>query len=265
MSYFSRRNKHVVEFSGYEEVSFALRKRLLSILQQYVGNNPTSYNGDDPWYVEVDNFFYETRKEFPGKDPFDLVNHGVFHELFTVIEIFLDMAKNIYYSRRNEALTEILQAFDLSGSVYTVSNRRVELRVSEDFAKKIEETKPVLSSSPSAYEKFFDAVGNLIGRKAKCEDVVKDIFIAFEDYLKNQTRTKDYGAAVTNLEKNNIILPTQKALLEKIYAYRSDTYGVGHAGNSRKPHEIDALWFLETVVAQISFINRKLKQHTNTS
>jgi len=48
--------------------------------------------------------------------------------------------------------------------------------------------------------------------------------------------------------------------LDKIYAYRSDTDGVVHSGNGEKPDEIDALWFLETVVAQLLFIDRKLKQ-----
>lgn len=260
MNYFSRRNKHIVEFSGHEEVSRSLRERLSAILNQYVGENPTSYNGDDPWYVEWGDFRHEVQKEFPGKDPFGLINSGEFHEVFTVVEIFLDMATGIYYSRREKVPLEILQAFDLSGSVYTIKDRRVELKIDEDLAKKIESTKAVLFDNQSAYDKFFDAVDNLIGRKAKAEDIVKDVFVAFEDYLKVKTGTKEYSSAVSQLEKTGVISSTQKALLDKIYAYRSDAYGVGHAGNGQKPQEVDALWFVETVIAQFLFLDRKLKQ-----
>lgn len=261
MTYFSRRNQHVVEFSGYEEVSSALRKRLLLILNKYVGQNPISYGNDSPWYVERNNFFHEVRKEFPEQDPFILIEKGEFHQVFTVIEIFLDMTEDIYYTRKSEAPFEVLQAFNLSGSVYIVSKQRIELVVNEDLAKKIEDVKVVLSTTPSAYEKFFDAIGSFVGRKAKPEDVVKDVFVAFEDYLRIQTKTKDYGGAIVRLNKENIISSTQKALMEKIYAYRSDTYGVGHAGNSEKPKEVDALWFIETVTPQLLFIDRKLKQN----
>ena len=158
MSYFSRRNKHIVEFSGHEEVSRPLRERLSAILRQYVGENPISYNGDDPWYVEWSDFRHEVQKEFPGKDPFNLIDSGEFHEIFTVVEIFLDMVIGIYYSRRGKASLEILQAFNLSGSVYTIKNRRVELKIDEDLAKKIENTKLVLADNQSAYDKFFDAI-----------------------------------------------------------------------------------------------------------
>jgi len=237
-----------------------LRTRLLAILRRYVNQNPISYSNDDPWYVEVSNFYHEVKKEFPGEDPFDLINNGEFHEVFTIIEIFLDMARKIYYTQRETAPAEIIQAFDLSGSVYTICDRRIELRVSEDFAKKTESVKLALADNPSAYDKFFEAVGDLVGRKARAEDVVKNIFIAFEDYLKEQTKTKDYQSALDHLKNNGFISSTQKALLEKVYAYRSDTYGVGHAGNGEKPNEIDALWFVETVTAQILFIDKKLKQ-----
>lgn len=260
MTYFSRRNQHVIEFSGYEEASAALRKRLFAILNKYVGRNVASYDPyNGPWYVSIETFNHEVKKEFPSEDPFDLILKGQFHQVFTIVEIFLDLVEGIYYGRKREAPLEVLQAFVLSGSVYKVNNKRIELVVDEGLAKKIEQTKEALLSNQSAYEKFFEAIGNFVGRKAKPEDIVKDVFVAFEDYLKIKTATKDYGMAVTKLEKENIISPTQKSLMEKIYAYRSDTYGVGHAGNSEKPKEIDALWFIDTVSAQLLLIDRKLK------
>ncbi|MCX6717772.1 MAG: hypothetical protein NTU76_03820 [Candidatus Taylorbacteria bacterium] len=259
MTYFSRRNKHIVEYSGYEQVSEALRTRLLTVLNEYVGRNP--HNTGDPWDVETDSYIYEVQKEFPGENPLFIIQHEEYHKVFTVIEIFLDMALGIYYTRRDPAQSEIEQSFELSGSVYTIHNRRVELKISEDLAEKIEGVQTILSGNSSAHEKFFEAVGNLMGRKAKSEDIVKDIFVAFEDYLKNKTGAKEYSAAVSQLEKNGIISPTQKALLEKIYAYRSDSSGVVHAGNGQKPAEIDALWFIETVSAQLNMIDNKLKQN----
>lgn len=261
MAYFSRRNQHVTEFSGYEEVTPALRKRLTAILKKYVRRRVVSYSSDFPFDISPAEFSHEVTKEFPGKSPFELIEHGEFHEVFTVVEIFLDMVEGLEYRRKREAPIETLQAFKLSGAVYTINGKNVELVVDEELAKKIEATKEVLSANPSAYEKFFEAIGDYVGRRAKPEDIVKDVFIAFEDYLKEQTGAKDYGKAVSKLEKGNTISSTQRALMEKLYAYRSDTYGVGHAGNSEKPKELDVLWFIETVIAQLSFIDKKLKQH----
>jgi hypothetical protein len=263
MTYFSRRNNHIVEFSGHEEVSMALRKRLLSVLQKYVDRNGVNFGGGDPWCIEIEDFFHEVKKEFPDENPFTLVEHGVYHQVLTVVEIFLDMLSSIYYTRRDLALQEISQAFTLSGSVYRISNKRIELIITEDLAKKIEVAKTVLQNNSSAYEKFFEAVGNLLGRKAKPEDVIKDMFVSFEDYLKEKTGTKDYGGAINYMEKTGVLSSTQRALLDKIYAYRSDTYGVGHAGNAKKPGEVDALWFLETVIVQLLFLDRKLKQESS--
>lgn len=259
MAYFSRRNNHVIEYSGHEEASEPLRKRLLSVLVKYVDENPTSYANEDPWSVEPNELIHEVQKEFPGKNPFEIVREGQFHEVFTVVEIFLDLSLKIYYTRRPEAHLETAQAFALSGSVYDIRNTRVVLRVDAETAKQVDEAGAIISGNPSASEKYFTAVGDLFGRKAKPEDIVKDIFIAFEDYLKDLTEAKDYGGAVALLQSQGLISSTQKALLEKIYAYRSDTYGVGHAGNGLKPDELDAMWFLETVGAQIRFIGKRKK------
>jgi len=262
MTYFSRRNNHVIEYSGYEEVSNAFRVRLSTILSKYVGRNGQSYGYDGPWYVDIRTFSHAVGQEFPGEGYFTIIQQGEFHKIFTIIEMFLDMVTKIYHTRKREAPLEILQAFEYSGSVYSInSQHRVELVVPEDLAQKIQNVKQVLDDNPSAYEKFFNAVGNLFGRKAKADDIIKDVFVAFEDYLKEKTEKNDYGNAVAYLEKQSLISATQKALLEKIYAYRSDTYGVGHAGNSAKPMEIDALWFVETVTPQLLFIDRKLKQN----
>lgn len=260
MNYFSRRNDHLVEYSGYEEVSESFRNRLIDTFSKYVAKNVENYSDDLPWYVEVRTFSHQVRQEFPGENYYTILQTGEFHKVFSVIEMFLDHVPKIYRTRRDAAFFEILQSFRLSGSVYEINGNRVELVVAEELAKKIQDVKRVLANDMSASNSFFQAVGNLFGRKAKSEDIIKDIFVAFEDYLKEKTQKNEYGNAVSHLEKQNVISTTQRALLEKIYAYRSDTYGVGHAGNAAKPGETDALWFLETTTAQLLYIDRKLKQ-----
>lgn len=51
----------------------------------------------------------------------------------------------------------------------------------------------------------------------------------------------------------------QKALLHKIKAYRDDCYGVAHAGNSGKPKELDVIWYIDTVSAQIIYLDKKIE------
>jgi len=166
MTYFSRRNQHVVEFSGYEDVSYLLRKRLLSVLQKYVGRNPINYYDSKPWYVSIDKFIHEVRKNFLNAIRLRLLKM-VSSIKFYYCRNFLNMLKDVDFNRRTEAFIEVMEAFKLSGSVYEINGGNIELVVTEDLAKKIESAKAVLSENPSAYEKFFQAVGNFVGRSQK--------------------------------------------------------------------------------------------------
>ena len=96
-----------------------------------------------------------------------------------------------------------------------------------------------------------------MGRRAKPEDVVKDIFVASEGYLKSITETSRFGDAIKDLDKQNIINKEQKKVLEALHQFRSDADGAGHAGNSETPTEETALWFLDTMVAQLRMISKK--------
>lgn len=253
MSYFSRRNEYVTEYSGHEEISIALRNRLSSIMKKYVGENVAS--GGDPWFIELEHFFHKVQQEFPGKNPFDIIKNGKFHEGFTVVEIFLDLAREIYHTRRREAPREIFQAFLLSGSVYTLNEaNRINLKIDKDSAEKIDSMKLVLAPYPEFSQRFFQAVGNLVGRKAKPEDVVKDIFVAAEGYLKAITGATRFDNGVKYLFKNKLINKEQKKVLDAIHEFRSDADGASHAGNSATPTEEATLWFLDTLVAQLSMI-----------
>lgn len=255
MEFFKDRNKLRAEYSGYQEISDLLRKRLWLVCDHYI-HESDSYDSVSPHVLrhEFNLYFGEGGAEFVIKtQPYD--------DVFQALEIFLSIAKDqaseIYST---EILPRVQKVFDLSGSVYFVNdNGEVGLRVDEETARNVEEVKQVLSEDQRAYQTFFDSVGNLFGRKAEPKDIIKDIFVAFEDYLKDKTEEKEYGKAAQSLEKRGVISPQQKSLLEKIYAYRSSAYAVGHAGSAEKPEEVDALWFLETVIAQLKFLDRKLK------
>lgn len=257
MAYFSRRNEYVTEYSGHEEVSASLRERILLVLKKFVDTNPINYGNDRPWSVETEDFYHITQKEFPNRDPFTIVQNGLFHEVFTVVEIFLGLTDEIRHNRREEARIEIFQSFQLSGSIYrTTRDNHVELKIDQDVAEKIESIKNVLADYPEFHHRFFQAVGNLVGRKAKPEDVVKDIFVASEGYLKKITNTSRFGEAVKELAKSGAINKEQKKVLEALHEFRSDSDGAGHAGNSKTPTEETALWFLDTLIAQMRMIDK---------
>ncbi len=260
MNYFSRRNEYVVEYSGHEEASSPLRKRLFSIIEKYVGQN-SPYGSGLPWFIDSVNFEHRVEQEFTDRTVSYVFKNGEFHEIFSIIEIFLDMTRGIDSSRAGSSFIEVLRAFSLSGSVYTLSqNSRIELEIDKDSAEKIDSMKSILAPYPEFSQRFFQAVANLVGRRAKPEDVVKDIFVAAEGYLKAVTGESGFGDAVKDLLKKNLINREQKKVLDAIHAFRSDADGAGHAGNSATPTEKTALWFLDTVVAQLRMIDKVIQK-----
>lgn len=256
MAYFSRRNEYVVEYSGHEETSQALRARLKSILTQYIDRN-VGLGNDDPWSIEPEEFNYKTYEEFPGENPFNIIETAEFHKVFTVVEIFLNLSKSLYYTRRPQIISDVYKAFKLSGSVYEINKEgEVILAINKDSVEKIDSIKPILAPYPEFSARFFQAVGNLVGRKAKPEDVVKDIFVSSEGYLKAISGGSRFGDSIKELEKQGKINNEQKKVLEALNQFASDTSGTRHAGNSATPTEKDALWFLDTLIAQIRMIDR---------
>jgi hypothetical protein len=260
MSYFRERNKTRNEYSGYQEVSDGLRSRLSAIRERYTAERHIGVGQRGLW-IPAGTLNHEIRLHL-DKENMRAALNGEYDEVFEAVEIFLSVAKTAANRKFPEILADVINAFNIAGSVYQVTpgTNQVELRVEDKLAADIKAASDALSETRHAKDEFLDAVGGLMSREKSPEEIVNDIFVAFEDYLKTSMHAKDYGEAVTKLVKEEIISPTQKSLLEKIYAYRSDTYGVVHAGKSNKPEEIDALWFLETVIAQILFLDRKLKQ-----
>lgn len=260
MSYFRERHNTRNEYSGYQEVSDGLRSRLYTIYENYTAKGHIGVGQRGDW-IPARILVHEIKLNLNKADMEDALG-GKYDEVFEAIEIFLSVAKTSASNKFPRILADIISAFDIAGSVYQIDpeTSRVELRVEDKLATDIKAASDALSETRHARGEYLDAVGGLMSRKKSPEEIVNDIFVAFEDYLKTITHAKDYGKAVTELVKKEIISPSQKSLLEKIYAYRSDTYGVVHAGKGNKPNEIDGLWFLETVTAQILLVDRKLKQ-----
>ena len=152
-------------------------------------------------------------------------------------------------------------AFRSAGSVYKIDqNGYIVLQLSEETAKNIANAEAQLGArSAEALDFFKRALHDLLSRERKANDVVKDFAVSIEDYIKALSKKKDYGEALRVLREQGIIAPTQQGVLDKLYAYRGDAHGVAHAGNTKEPGEADAMWFLETMVAQVKMIEAKIK------
>lgn len=253
MAYFSRRNEYLVEYSGHEEVSLELGNRLAAIIDSYLNKN----------YARKEAFLRKVYMEFPKKARYTdfrgLFSSCSFDEIFSITEMFLEnqgVLSNV--SGHCQAWLDVEEALELSGSVYELDQNQVVLKVNEDLAEKVDSIKNVLAPYPEFSARFFQAVGNLMGRKAKPEDVVKDVFVASEGYLKAVTKTSRFGDAIKYLFKNSFINKEQKKVLEALHEFRSDADGAGHAGNSITPTEETALWFLDTLVAQLRMIHKSV-------
>jgi len=260
MTYFRSRNKLKNDYSGYQEASSGLRSRLIAVCTRYSANEHNIGLGQEDLWVWSIKLGHELKMNLNKSDIHNIIALDSYDFVFEAIEIYLHIAKETALRRYSQyILPDIQRAFELSGSVYFVSDEGIVcLSTDEKSAKNIKDAVVVLKENKSAQELFKEAVGDLFGRKRKPEDIVSDIFIAFEDYLKKELLQKSYGDCVSALERSKLINGTQKSLLEKLYAYRSDVYGAAHAGNSPSPKEIDAIWYLETVVSQIKYLSRKL-------
>ena len=200
MAYFSRRNEYIVEYSGHEEVSNALRERLIGVMNRYIDRN-VSLGAGPAWFIEPSDFEHATKQEISEGYPFLVIKDGEFHKVFTVVEIFLDLLNDIIAKNREDAIVEIKKAFKLSGSVYGINgSNRIELLISNDSAEKIQSIKNIISPFPEFCDRFFQAVGNLVGRKSKPEDIVKDIFVSAEGYLKAISVLLKSGSIYKNLD-----------------------------------------------------------------
>jgi hypothetical protein len=251
--YFHRRNLPQTEYSGHEQISDSLRFRLAAIWKEYVARGNSYKHRLDSYAIE-----HQVSLQLPGWDGPKVLKNGEYFHVFTLVEILVSLAGNgLTPNRQVTFRRDLLEAFRLSGSVYQLKNSRVELELSKDTAEKLSEAQAILSPYQKSYQTFFNAVGDLVGRRKPTKDIIKDLFVGAEGYLKELTGENDFGDAIRALAKRGAVSSIQKTIMLNLYGYRSDADGVAHSGNSESPGEIDALWFLETTLAQINLIHRK--------
>lgn len=260
MKYFRERHSLKTDYSGYEEVSDSLRKRLNIVCQSYIAYGIIGA-GQGRYWIPGKELEYELAVNLEQNKIEEIILNGSYDSVFEAIEIYLAVARESAFGRfHDQILPDVQRAFELSGSVYYVNkNGRVNLKIDEKLSKDLKKVEEALSETKTSYKLFFETVGKLMSRKDVPKNIVKDIFIAFENYLKEKTSKSNFRESISYLERQGIINRIQRVLLDKIHAYRSDSFGVTHPGASKTPDEIDALWFLETVVAQLKFLDRKFK------
>ena len=259
MSFFRERNKIQSEYSGYQEASDGLRSRLAGIVDAHSG----SYIGvgQESHYLHSQLFDHETRVRM-NKEGLTAIRRGTYDEVFEAIEIFLTLvSQHLYFEVYKEVLRDIALAFHSSGSVYAVNETGdIVLKMSEETAAGIRVAEESLEAhSTEALDFFRRALHDLLTRAREANDIVKDFAIAMEDYITSIAGNKDYKTALHILRERGVVAPTQQGVLEKLYAYRGDAHGVAHSGNTAEPSEADAVWFLETLVAQMKMIEAKIK------
>jgi hypothetical protein len=260
MSTFSRRSGIRREFSGPSEVSASLRERLEAVTQRYITFVEIGIGQEGLW-VEGEDVNHGLAMALGRVVPVsEVLRKGEWHEVLDAVDIYLIVARDTAYNRYDEIVVEVQAAFTLSGSVYYVDDEgRIALRLESDAAAKVEQAEKVLTSSAKAKEVFTGAVSGLLSRRTQPPDVVKDVFVAFEEYLKHVTGQRDFAAAIRVLRGKGVLTTTQAQLMEKLYGFRSETFGSAHAGKARTPTVADAVWFVETVSAQLSFLANVVK------
>lgn len=259
MAYFRERNNIKSEYSGYQQASKALRDRLYSVIDQRSGYNIGV--GNESFYLQLELLDHETLIRL-GMKCLDVIRSGAYEEVFEAAEIFLSLVRReLYQQAFDETKADMATAFQTAGSVYEVNRSgQIVLKLSEETAKNIETTDEQLAvRSADALDFFRRAYRDLLTRARNPNDIVKDFAVALEDYLIALTNKKDYKEAIRFMRDQNIIAPLQQGVLEKLYAYRGDAQGVAHSGNTEEPGEVDAVWFLETFVAQVRLIEAKMR------
>lgn len=268
MQTFSKRNKLKSEYSGYGEASKNLRNRLLLLYGHPYSGDEFNFGIDNDNWIHETAFGKDLQMHFGRKIPIEAFRdetQTAYDEVFDFIELYYARAvSDLDSQKRLKLLLNIAIAFDNSGSVYEIDKEgQVVLRIDEKMADSITETDKVLESFENAQKVFRDCVDGLITRTKQAKDIVGDMYVVFEEYLKKITEQKSFEEAMKFLNNSLGFHPTQIQIMEKLKAYRGDVWGAAHAGNSSEPKEEDALWYLESVIAQIRYVDNKIKQNSN--
>lgn len=264
MQTFSKRNNLKKEYSGYGEASKNLRNRLLLLYGlPYSGNEYDFGIGNTDWIHEVA-FNKDLQMHFGQKiliEDFRDETKTTYNDVFDFIELYYKRALlDLDRSKRERLYTNICTAFINSGSVYEFNkDGEVVLKINDATAEKITIVNTILEPFNNAQNVYKDCIDGLITRSKAPKDIVGDIYIVFEEYIKKVTQQNTYEKSIQYLHEKLNFHTTQIKIIEKLKAYRGDVWGSAHAGNSPVPDERDALWFLESFIAQIKYIDNKIK------
>lgn len=268
MKTFSKRNRLRSEYSGYGVATLNLRNRILQLYGAPYSANEYHFGlGNDNWIHQVA-FGKDLQMHFGRIVPIeDFRNETVtsYNDIFDFIELYFERAKTDLDSiKRRKLHNDIVSAFVNSGSVYEFNSEGyVTLKVDEPSAEAITRVDEILSPFEQAQELYRNTVDGLITRSKHPKDIVGDMYIIWEDFLNRITGKDSYENAIKHLKGTLKLHPTQIHLFEKLRAYRGDVWGAAHAGNGQTPDEGDALWYLESLNAQINYLNSKISQSTS--
>lgn len=269
MQTFSKRNKLKKEYSGHNIATKNLRNRLLLLYGlPYSGNEYHFGINNTDWIHEV-TFGKDLQMHFGRKVPIEDFRDETktsYDEVFDFIELYYKRALEDMDFRKREKLYEaIYSAFTNSGSVYEFNkDGQVILKIDEETAEKITEVDNVLEPFQEAQKVYRDCVDGLVTRSKAPKNIVGDIYVVFEEYSTKVTKKKNIDECLKYFREELNFHPTQIEIIKKLIAYRGDVWGPAHAGKGSVPDEINALWYLETMISQIKYIETSIKQ-TKTS
>jgi hypothetical protein len=264
MKPFSKRNKIKKEYSGYGEASIELRNRLLQLHgSPYSGNEYQFGIGNTNWIHEKA-FDKDLQMHFGRKfsiENFRDETKTTYDNVFDFIELYYNRAlQDLDFNKRNQLYNDICSAFKNSGSVYEFNiDGEVILALDKKTAKKITVAQAILEPYADARGKFRNSTDGLINRSIDPADAIGNMYIVFEDYIKNITSQNSFENSLRSLKNNLLLHPIQIKLIKNLKDYRGDVWGSAHAGNSPKPTEKEALWYLDIVLSQFIYIDRKTK------
>ena len=264
MEPFSKRNKIKKEYSGYGEASIGLRNRLLQLHGKPYSGNEYQFGIRNTNWIHEKAFDKDLQMHFDRKisiESFRDKTKTTYNDVFDFIELYYNRAlQDLDSVKRTMLYNDICSAFKNSGSVYGFNpDGQVILILGKKLSKKITAVQALLETTVNARDKFRNLINGIINRTIDSADAIGDLYIVFEDFIKNITHQKSFDKAFKHLSKNLLLHPIQIKLIENLKAYRGDVWGSAHAGNSPKPTEKEALWYLDLILTQFEYIERKTK------
>lgn len=168
-----------------------------------------------------------------------------------------------YYWDVVRAFTERLNSdFERLHFAYSiVDNKIVEINSKEE----IEAIEKALADSPANIQEHLNKALQHYAKRPEGDyrNSIKESISAVEAWCREKTGAKDFGSALSNLEKSGIIIhPMLKQTFEKLYAYTNQpTTGSRHAlmdeTGTYTPKAEEAMFMLVSCCAFINYLNVK--------